>query len=523
MTQLHLNLICYSGAFALALLLTPILIRIAKRFGIVDAPGVRKVHRVAVPRVGGISIAMATATPFIIALFTQRPDLLQPGSDSFRIIALILAAFSVMLLGFADDVRNIPAVYKLGVILLASGFFCHFGAMIRTITFDGHKWLDLGVFAYPVTIIWLIGVTVSINFIDGLDGLAAGIVAIACCVLAVGSAIGGYPLPILLTFSLLGALTGFLIFNIHPARLFMGDSGSMFIGFALAALCVLSNRAIGSTRAIMLPALTLSIPLLDTFFTMIRRGIIQRRSLFAPERGHVHHRLLDAGLRHPHAVILLHLITLLAAVVAMVVMFARPLAGAVFVTAFAVFLLLVFRAVGTTRARETISSIRRNRQISRDKRLYRNAFYNLQLGFREVETVDAWCEQLRFAAQQLAFSQLELSLTRRDGSSTKLSWRHNERELSRGDSLFAEVPVVTRRAGESLRVEVELDKGRYLEISGYRLALFAELIGEYGLDKIPVPPIAAVAGSRARIISAQTGLNMAVDRLDQGDANIATV
>jgi UDP-GlcNAc:undecaprenyl-phosphate GlcNAc-1-phosphate transferase len=519
MNLIQLNLLCYGSSLGLVILFTPIIIRLANRFGFIDRPGVRKVHRTAVPRIGGIAIALATALPFAAVVLASPSALSHSGGDVSRVATLLFASFALLALGFADDVYGVSAIYKLVVILVASSLFCASGGSIRSIVIGGHDWLDLGIFSWPVTILWLVGITVSINFIDGLDGLAAGIVAIACGVLSVAAAVGGLPLPVLLTLSLLGALSGFLIFNFHPAKLFMGDCGSMFIGFTLAASCVLCNREIGMTRSIILPALALSIPLLDTFFTMIRRGIIQRRSLFAPERGHVHHRLLESGLRHPHVVLLLYFITLLAAMVGMISFVASRWSTMILGSAFIILLFGVFRSAGTTRARETIFSIRRNRLIFREKNRFRNAFYHLQLGFREINSVDAWCEQLVRSAEALEFAKLNMALVRRDGSRTTLRWRRDERELARSDSLTAEVPVVTRRAGDSVRVEVEVEKGRFLESSGFRLALFTELIGEFGLDKIPVRPATEAVGNRATAMAAKSNLSTPGGRMDVDDAD----
>ena len=488
MHVVYLNSICYLGAFAVSSVLTPLAMRLANSFGLFDLPGVRKVHSAPIPRVGGIAITLATIIPFFIAYRLAPASMTHSGGDQARLLTLLAAALSLGGLGLIDDIYNISAKYKLIVLLTAAAMFCGAGGVVRTLSIGGHDLINFGNFAWPLTMLWLVGVTVSINFIDGLDGLAGGIVAIACGVLAVGSAVGGYPLPVLLVLALLGALSGFLIFNIYPARIFMGDCGSMFIGFTLAASCVLANRSIGSTRAVILPALALSIPLVDTFFTMVRRSILHRSSLFAAERGHVHHRLLDSGLLHPHVVLLLHCVSLVAAGVGMISIFAGNWATTIASIAFGILLLGLFRTAGSMQASNTVTAIRRNRAISRETSRYREAFHDMQLRFREVDNFDDWWKQLVRCAEVFDFVKLNLPITRRDGRKTLLKWRRDDSELAHPNTITAEIPIPQRRNDASLRVSVELASAEFMENNGHRLSLFTKLMGEFGLDRLPERP-----------------------------------
>ena len=488
MHLIELNLIAYAGALVLSLILIPLAIRAARALSLVDHPGLRKVHRVPVPHIGGVAIALAMTTAFIVVAILAPKDLLFARGDIGLIVTLLVAAFSLMILGFVDDIYNLPAKYKLLILIVASTVVWGAGGGIRAVTITGKDVVQFSVLSWPLTMLWLVGITVSINFIDGLDGLAGGIVAIASGVLAVGAAVAGFPLSTLLGLSLLGALTGFLAFNVHPAKIFMGDCGSMFIGFMLAGSCLLANHAIGSTRAMILPMLALSIPLLDTFFTLVRRGILQRRSLFAAERGHVHHRLLDIGLRHPHVVITLHAVTLAAAVVGMISIFGTSWAAIVSALAFAVLLLTLFRVSGSLRAIDTVKAIRRNRDIARENRRYQHAFYEMQLGFREIAAFDAWWEQVIRSAQSLEFAKIHLPLTRRDGSKTSLRWASDQEILAGADSMTAEIPIRQRRAGETMRIEVELAGSQFLEGNGHRLSLFSQLMGEFCPQSLPDRP-----------------------------------
>ncbi|HMB95992.1 MAG TPA: hypothetical protein VKK61_08140, partial [Tepidisphaeraceae bacterium] len=399
-----------------------------------------------------------------------------------RMITLLVAAASVMVVGFIDDLWEVPSKYKLLALAIGASAVCGSGTLIQSVSINGHQLFSLGSAAWPVTLLWIIGVTVSINFIDGLDGLAAGIVALGSAVLAIGCAVGGYPLGVLLSLALCGSLCGFLFFNRNPAKIFMGDSGSMFIGFMIAGTAVLASGPIGTTRSLILPAITLSIPLFDTLFTMVRRGVLQRGSLFVPERGHIHHRLLDSGFCHKHVVQLLHIVTLAGVGVALVCIFAGSWASTIAASVFVFGLFILFRSAGSVRARETIAAIRNNRAVGRDTKRYQAVFYEMQLGFREAKTFELWWEQVCKSAQCLDFAKVDLPVIHRDGSETVMRWRRDGELLAASASITAEVPIPQRRNAETLRAQIEVLVPSTLESGGRRVALFTRLMGEYGLD-----------------------------------------
>jgi UDP-N-acetylmuramyl pentapeptide phosphotransferase/UDP-N-acetylglucosamine-1-phosphate transferase/glycosyltransferase involved in cell wall biosynthesis len=479
---------------AVAALVTPIVSWVAHSLGLLDAPGVRKVHAQPTPRIGGVGIAIATLAPLGILLFVIQPDVLTHAPSHVRgqLATLIGGAVTLLAVGLIDDVWTISAKWKLLALVLASLALCASGAVCRDVVLGSHEVFRLGPAAWPLTILWLVGVTVSVNFIDGLDGLAAGVVAAAAGVLAVGAYMGLAPIAFLVALCLAGALAGFLVHNHHPARTFMGDCGSMFIGYLLAGTCVLAATTIGSTtKGILLPALALVVPLFDTFFTMVRRGVLQRRSLFAAEGGHIHHRLLDADLRHGQVVMLLHGVTLVASGVAIVCLLGAPWAAALSAIVLCAALVGLFKTAGTVRARETLGAIRRNRAISRETRRYQSAFYDLQLHFRKARTVDDWWQHLCRAADVLDFGKLNLSLGRRDGTTQVMRWRRPrsaDEVMSAADSITADVPVPQRRVGTVVRAEVEVLASMFLETGGLRVALFSRLMAECGLDRLPALP-----------------------------------
>ena len=495
MTTLAISILCGCAACALALVLSPLAIRLARTFGLLDAPGLRKIHSAPTPRVGGLAIAMGTLMPFSAAVFLLRKASAAEQAETARLITLVAASFCVLLLGFIDDIINVPAKLKLIALIGATALFCASGGLVHHITFGGETVLKLGRLDWPLTMLWILGVTVSINFIDGLDGLAAGTVAIAGCVLAIGAAVGGDTGSLFLAIALIGSLIGFLFFNFHPASIFMGDSGSFFIGFALAAACVLAaqNPDVGTTRAILLPSMALAVPLLDCALTMIRRGILQRQSLFMAERGHIHHRLLDIGCVHRQVVLMLLGVSLFAATVALVTYLGNVWATLLMAGAFVLIVAVLFRMAGSVQAKETLRAIRRNRAVGRQTRHYQNIFDELRLGFDEVTTFEGWWKQICRAAERLDFAKVDLPMTSRKGTSSSLKWRRGASEIAAEDSLVADVPIRQRRCGSTLRMQVEVRVAEFLENAGHRLSLFSRLMSEYSVADLPSGP-----GARAR-------------------------
>ena len=313
--------ITFVGSIAAAAVLTPIAIRIAKAAGVVDLPNARRAHQSPTPRVGGLAIAAAALVAAVSVLVFGKV-FEKPGEvGAVPVITLLAASLFILLVGFADDLVNVPAKFKLLALIAAAVAVCSSGSVISEIGFGGSARLQLGIFAWPVTILWIIGVSVAVNFINGVDGLAAGLVAIAAGVLAVVAIAFGDTVIATLTLALLGALSGFFFYNFNPARVFMGDCGSMFIGFMLASCSVLCTARIGTTAGVLLPALTLAVALIDAVLTFVRRRVLQRRSIFSAERGHIHHRLLDLGLSHRHVAYIILAVSALGGAVGIVGLF----------------------------------------------------------------------------------------------------------------------------------------------------------------------------------------------------------
>ncbi|MFO0714535.1 MAG: MraY family glycosyltransferase [Sandaracinus sp.] len=298
------------GALVLALVVaaavTPLVRHLAHRAGVVDQPGGRRVHTRVVPRLGGIAVVLGFYAPLAALAFTQSEVASLFFADPLRSVGLACGGIVIASLGAWDDVRGVRAWHKLAVQLVAAliAWACGFRMEHLTLPFVGD--LDLGVFGLPFTLLWIAAVINAMNLIDGLDGLAGGIAFFACLTNFVVAALNGNPMVMLLAAALGGAILGFLLYNFNPATIFMGDSGSMFLGFVLATTSMMGASIQGSTTvAILVPLISLGVPIMDTLFAMLRR-ILERRPIFSPDRGHIHHRLLDLGITHRRAVLILY-------------------------------------------------------------------------------------------------------------------------------------------------------------------------------------------------------------------------
>ncbi len=306
----------YSWAFAVALIvalaITPLIILLAKKTGAMDAPNARKVHKKPIPRIGGIAIYAGFMASIIFVVIKYGLD-----AEMIReTIGLMLSGTLIVALGLVDDYKNLPAKIKLlGQICAAAMLVLVFDVRIDFVTdpFGDYIYLDnfpIPHLAIPVTMFWLVGLTNTVNLIDGLDGLAAGVAAIASFTILLVALEQGFILVAVMTAALAGAAVGFLKYNFNPAEIFMGDTGSMFLGFMLAGISVTGAVKSVATIALVVPIFALGLPILDTTFAIVRRvrgGV----PIFKPDKGHLHHRLLSVGFTQRQAVLLMYVISAL--------------------------------------------------------------------------------------------------------------------------------------------------------------------------------------------------------------------
>ena len=474
----------YLGSVFLALVITPVVIFIARRLKIADTPGIRKVHSKLIPRIGGVPIFISMMSLVVPVLFLSNVI-----GDKFRdilprVIVLLSAAAFIFLVGLVDDIKGLRARFKLLAQLAAAIVICAAGIQIDSVRIADWLILDFGWFSWPLTIFWIVGVTNAVNIIDGLDGLAAGISAITCGVIAVLAVHFGQPVMAVLMLAVLGSLTGFLFFNFNPARIFMGDSGSMFLGFVLASSSVMCAAKSQALVGLALPVLVLGIPIFDTLFSMLRR-FLERRSMFAPDRSHFHHRLLDLGLKQRHAVIVIYAVTLLAAGLGMFMMVTRNIDSLVIFLCILLLLLLVFRIVGSVRLRETITGLREKYAVNRQMKEEVRSFESLQLLFRRVQTLEQWWQVLCLAADKMDFARLTLPLSSDDSPARTLTWRRDGNEANPPETVKMKIPIREIKAGARCNLEVDVNVNGSLESVGRRTALFSRLLDEHNVLDLP--------------------------------------
>jgi UDP-GlcNAc:undecaprenyl-phosphate GlcNAc-1-phosphate transferase len=299
-------LAAFAGAALIAFVLTPLVRRIALRVDAVDHPDHRRVNVVPIPRGGGVAVAtafilVAAAVGLVNGEFHVLPVPRAVGPTS--VVALLLGGALATALGVLDDYFDLRArwqfAFQLGLGLIAISLDV-LVELVNNPFSPGVIRLD-GPFAIGFTVVWIAGMINSINFIDGLDGLSSGVALIAAATLGMISLTAqvNQPFIAVLCFALAGSLLGFLRWNFHPATVFVGTSGVMFIGYTLAVLSILGSAKVA------VALLVLGVPIIDAFWIIVRR-ISQRRSPFAPDRGHLHHRLLDVGLSHRQTVLLIY-------------------------------------------------------------------------------------------------------------------------------------------------------------------------------------------------------------------------
>ncbi|BCV20137.1 glycosyltransferase family 4 protein [Moorella sp. Hama-1] len=291
-----MDILALALAGIVSFLLTPLLCRLAPRLGAVDKPNARKIHHTLMPRLGGVAIYAGFLAAYWLggAHFREYPGLLLAGSF-------------IIVVGIIDDIRSLSPWMKLLGQIVAAAILVAYGVRVDFLTNPFNGLVILGKMAIPVTILWLVGVTNALNLVDGLDGLAAGTSLIAAVTIAVVAWFNGEFVVAFLSLALAAATLGFLPFNFHPARIFMGDSGSMFLGFNLAALATIGLTKSATIISLFIPVIILGLPILDTLFAIIRR-FLNHRPIFAPDKGHLHHRLLAQGWSQRQAVGIIYLV-----------------------------------------------------------------------------------------------------------------------------------------------------------------------------------------------------------------------
>ena len=316
--MLYVSLI---AAFIASILLTPLVKRLAFRIGAVDAPNYRKVHARIMPRLGGLAIFLA----FLVGIAILYPFLINVlpwNTSEYSLLAIILGACIIVATGVIDDMREISAKAKmLGQLAAALIVIFVGGIQIDEVNLPFVGALDFGLLSIPLTILWIIGITNAINLIDGLDGLAAGVSTIALITLAVMAFNMGNMFVLAIAAILAAASIGFLFYNFHPAKIFMGDTGALFLGFMISVLALLGFKNV-TFVSLIIPVIILGVPISDTFFAIVRR-VRMKKKWSDPDKSHLHHRLLDMGFTHRQTVLLIYGIAIMFGLAAVIFSMAK--------------------------------------------------------------------------------------------------------------------------------------------------------------------------------------------------------
>lgn len=276
-----------------SILITPLVKRFAIKIGATDQPNNRKVHQHVMPRLGGLAIFIS----FIIGVLILQPE------SPYK-LAIIIGSFIIMLTGFLDDLFDISPKWKFLGQFIAAGVVIYSGVELNSINLPFGGEIEFGYLTIPITVIWIVGITNAINFIDGLDGLAAGVSSIALITISGMAIIMGDAFVVSIGFIVLGSTIGFLFYNFYPAKIFMGDTGALFLGFIISVLSLLGFKNV-TFISFIVPIIILGVPISDTFFAIIRR-LVKKQPISSPDKSHLHHCLLNLGYSHRKTVLLIY-------------------------------------------------------------------------------------------------------------------------------------------------------------------------------------------------------------------------
>jgi UDP-GlcNAc:undecaprenyl-phosphate GlcNAc-1-phosphate transferase len=290
-------IVAFIIALAVACFITPKVIGLAVRAGAMDAPDARKVHTKPIPRMGGLAIYAGFVLAVLASMHVSR-----------EILGLLAGGTVILIVGIIDDLMQLPPKVKLAGQIVAAAVLVLFDVRIEWITNPFGDILYVDYLSIPLTILWVVGLTNTVNLIDGLDGLAAGVSIIASITIFLVALQQNFWPVAVLSAALAGGSLGFLQYNFNPAKIFMGDTGSMFLGYTLAAISAIGTVKSAATIALIVPIVALGLPIMDTAFAIIRR-YTNGRPIFKPDKGHLHHRLLELGLTQKQAVLLMYVIS----------------------------------------------------------------------------------------------------------------------------------------------------------------------------------------------------------------------
>ena len=401
----------FLASLGLALFLTPLVRDQATRRGIIDHPGERRVHKAPIARAGGVAVFAAFLIPFVGAVAAQDFIGITNAEFDTRTVCFVLGATLCFALGLWDDVRGLSPKTKVSIQAIAAGIAYLGGVQITQVAIPGFGLTQLGILSAPVTIFWFLLLVNAINLIDGLDGLATGIIFLASIILlGVHSPASSFSVAIGFA-ALAGATLGFLKYNFNPASIFLGDSGSYFLGFTFAGLSTLGALKTPATVGLLIPLIAAGVPLFDTLWAPIRRFLLGR-NLFVADKNHIHHRLLGLGYTQRRVVLMLYGFTVFLGIVGLTMLHGHNeraalgilVAGAAIV--FAVQKLGYLDFVHSNGVRRWMGNVSDQMGIAHERR----KFLGMEIAIQESRSKDNLSEAIGSACSVIGITSLKIEV-----------------------------------------------------------------------------------------------------------------
>ena len=423
--------IAFLVSTGISLVLTCASIWLAWRVGLVDRPdSLRKNHAKATPQMGGPAIFLAFSLPLLgLMVFPEWSDfsgqLLAPDVR-MKVIGLFLGGFLVLVLGMVDDIYAMRPVFKLlGQVAIASLIY-FFDYKISAMSNPLGAPLDFGIFAFPITVLWFVGCMNVINLLDGLDGLASGVVVLVSATLFLVSLSFGKLSGELVMACLCGASFGFLILNFPPAKIFLGDGGSLLLGFLIAATSIIgTSQKAEAAVALLIPVVALGLPIIDTSLSIVRRWY-RKVPVYMADNQHIHHSLVSMGFSKKRAVILLYLMSIIMGGAALVLTMARSEVVVLILAALIIMAVVGGRMFSGLQFSGLLSRWRSNTQSNRHSRRVMVAIYQRIASIEQAADFDAMWNATMETFSSIEVSRAELTLSGDPGGTRK--WRNEQQD-----------------------------------------------------------------------------------------------
>lgn len=421
---LKVSLFVGLAAFAVSCISTLIARKLGKIAGIVDQPdGFRKIHKRPIPLTGGYAIIVAFLVPIAVMYFGGSAHIQSLfGTERERFSMLIAGALISLAMGATDDVYNLRPRWKL-IFQFVAALFAYFGGFaINAVSLPGGGVHGLGYFSLPITVFWFLGCMNAINLLDGLDGLAGGIGLFACATLAAVSLLMGHPFCMFLAICMSGAILGFLIFNFNPASIFLGDGGSMLIGFMVAALSLVGSYKAETAVALLIPFIALGLPVFDTALAMLRRWA-RRVPMSAADKKHIHHVLIALGLSQRKVVLLLYAVCLMLGGVSLLITAGRNQIAAVLMGGIGILAVVCVRGLGMVNFDEIKDRIKSDLNDRRKGNAASAEVEKAVQSLPKAKSIDGVWDYICPAFQSLDLDHAFFDMGDDVGTSKRLFWR----------------------------------------------------------------------------------------------------